>query len=173
MTDLLNVEPRSDIHQDHICRCQFSRHVERGCQRDEDGCACGGTSSSVFVSLIPLYSFLSLFPNYSYIGLPPSFLFLNQSASTSHKNPPLSQQSIIPLFRPSQTESIEIQHTLSPPQPIPHTSAAIPEFRLRGLELAEGCGQVLQFLRELVLDVVELGGGEGGEVDYGKAGGVC
>ena len=32
---------------------------------------------------------------------------------------------------------------------------------------------MLQFLRELVLDVVELGGGEGGEVDYGKAGGVC
>lgn len=58
------------------------------------------------------------------------------------------------------------QHTLVPPYPIPNTDATVPKLALRGFELAEGCGQVLQFLRELVLDVAELGRGEGGEVDF-------
>lgn len=58
------------------------------------------------------------------------------------------------------------KHTLVPPQPIPNTDAAIPELRLRSLELAERCGQMLQLLRELGLHVVELRGGEGGEVDW-------
>lgn len=59
------------------------------------------------------------------------------------------------------------QRTLLPPfHPIPHANAAVPEFPLRGFQLAEGRGQVLQFLAELALDGGQLGSGQGGEVDW-------
>ncbi len=36
-TDLFDVEARPDVHEDHVCRCEFAGHVEGGGQGDEDG----------------------------------------------------------------------------------------------------------------------------------------
>ena len=58
-------------------------------------------------------------------------------------------------------------HTLSSTQPIPDTGDAIAEFGLRGFELLEGGGEMLQLLRELVLDLVQLLEGERAEVNCG------
>lgn len=110
-------------------------------------------------------SFLPHYPHLRLLDLA-ALLSLDHNVSSTHNpnttpySPPSRPSPLLPL-----TTRTENQHTLFPPQPIPDTDAAIPEFRLRGLELAERCGQMLQFLRELVLDVVELGCGEGGEVD--------
>jgi hypothetical protein len=45
---------------------------------------------------------------------------------------------------------------------------AVLEFRLGAMELGEGGGEVLELLVELLLDLGELFGREGVEIDYGK-----
>ena len=47
-----------------------------------------------------------------------------------------------------------------------YTGDAVSELGLRGAELREGGGEVLEFLAELVFDGGELGGWEGGEGDW-------
>lgn len=60
-----------------------------------------------------------------------------------------------------------IIRTFFPPlHPLPDTLDTLPELGLRGAELLEGGGEVLQVLGELVLEVRELRGGEGGELDW-------
>ncbi len=59
----------------------------------------------------------------------------------------------------------------SPLHPLPDTLDALPELGLRGAELLEGGGEVLQVLGELVLEVRELWRREGGELDLGGRGG--
>ena len=56
--------------------------------------------------------------------------------------------------------------TLAFAQSIPHASYTIPELRLRGFELLKGGREVLELLRELVFDLVQLANGQGGEVDW-------
>lgn len=86
-------------------------------------------------------------------------------SSPSHSNPPLSTPPLTISPPPSRKKETTTKPTLLPPQPIPHTNPTIPKLALRRLELAERRRQMLQFLRELVLHVCELGRGEGGEVD--------
>lgn len=50
-----------------------------------------------------------------------------------------------------------------------HASQAIAEFALCAVELLEGVGQVFEFFVELLLDLRELLGGEGVEVDWTRA----
>lgn len=62
----------------------------------------------------------------------------------------------------------------SPLHPVPDTLDALPELGLRGAELLEGRGEVLQVLGELVLEVRELRRGKGGELDLGRgSAGLC
>ena len=58
--------------------------------------------------------------------------------------------------------------TFTPLQPVPYAISTVPEFRLGSLQLLEGGREVLQLLRELVLDLVELLSGEGVEVDWAR-----
>ena len=51
--------------------------------------------------------------------------------------------------------------TLALTQSIPNTDYTIPELRLRVLELLEGRREVLELLRELVFDLIELAGRKG------------
>lgn len=48
---------------------------------------------------------------------------------------------------------------------IPDGAGALAELGLGAAELGEGIGEVGNFLRDLVFDLRELGGGDGGEVD--------
>ncbi len=50
--------------------------------------------------------------------------------------------------------------------PVGDTPQAFLELGLRGAQLGEGVGEVFEFVVELFLDLRELGGGEGGEVDW-------
>ncbi len=128
-------------------------------------CLCLSSLSLLFLSFLP--SFLP--------SSPPSPFPAHSSSPQCIDSPTYLPTRLLPTIAtfphlPRSGSRIivrnEPQHTLVPPQPIPNADATVPKLALRGLELGEGCGQVLQFLRELVLDVGELGRGEGGEVDF-------
>ena len=51
---------------------------------------------------------------------------------------------------------------LTPFHPVSYAVDTVSELRLRGAQLLEGSGEMLQVLRELVLEVRELGSGESG-----------
>jgi len=75
-----------------------------------------------------------------------------------------SPMSILPLPIPGM--KCIMRTFFSPLHPLPDTLDTLPELGLRGAELLEGGGEVLQVLSELVLEVRELWRREGGELDW-------
>ena len=94
--------------------------------------------------------------------LPTQLLSASQTPTLPHLPCPLT-------LSPSthSREKTEIKPTFHTPlHPVPHTIDTIPELRLRGAQLLEGSREMLQVLRELVLEVRELRYGHGCEVDF-------